>query len=165
MQYSVGVEYALHSLFYIIEVPHGKVVGIKELSALHGVSETYLSKIFTRLRKNGVVRSVSGVNGGYELSRSADQISFWDIIEAVEGSSYLFQCAEIRQNNILSKEDYAKEPPTCPCLIKTVMSAAEDEMRNYLRAKNLAWLKQEVYKDFSENKKEAIAQWVKNYYR
>ena len=51
MQFSVGVEYALHSLFYLLGLPQGKVIGIKELSALHGISETYLSKVFTRLRK------------------------------------------------------------------------------------------------------------------
>ena len=71
MQLSVGVEYALHSLFFLQGLPQGKVIGIKELSALHGISETYLSKVFTRLRKSGIVRSVPGVKGGYELARPA----------------------------------------------------------------------------------------------
>ena len=71
MQLSIGVEYALHSLFYLLGLPQGKVIGIKELSALHGISETYLSKVFTRLRKGGIVRSVPGVKGGYELARPA----------------------------------------------------------------------------------------------
>ena len=69
MQFSVGVEYALHSLFYMVELPQGKVIGIKELAAFNGISETYLSKVFTKLRKSGLVRSISGVKGGYELAR------------------------------------------------------------------------------------------------
>jgi len=163
MQFSIGVEYALHSLFYILDLPMGKVVGIKELSALHGISETYLSKVFTKLRKAGIVRSLSGVKGGYELARSPADITFWDVVEAVEGSSYIFQCAEIRQNNILLKcEDTPINTIQCPCLIKVVMSEAEDQMRNYLRTKSLKWLQTEVYKDFSENRKEAISQWLKN---
>ena len=163
MQFSIGVEYALHSLFYILDLPTGKVVGIKELSALHGISETYLSKVFTKLRKSGIVRSLSGVNGGYELARSPADITFWDVVEAVEGSSYIFQCAEIRQNNILfNSEDTPKNTTQCPCLIKVVMNEAEDQMRNYLMTKSLKWLQTEVYKDFSENKKEAISKWLKN---
>ena len=161
MQFSVGVEYALHSLFYLLGLPQGKVIGIKELSALHDISETYLSKVFTRLRKGGIVRSVPGVKGGYELARPASDISFWDIVEAVEGSAYIFQCAEIRQKNALFSNEYAHTTPTCPCLIKVVMSEAEDQMRNYLREKSLQWLMDQVTKDFSESKKQLITSWQK----
>ena len=160
MQFSVGVEYALHSLFYILDLPNGKVVGIKELSLLHQVSETYLSKVFTKLRKQGIVRSVTGVNGGYELARKPEDITFWDIVEAVEGSSYLFQCGEIRQKNRLFEDEYKEEGASeCPCLIKVVMWEAEDQMRKYLRNKDLRWLQKEVYKDFSKEKKEKIKGW------
>ena len=159
MQLSVGVEYALHSLFFLQGLPQGKVIGIKELSALHGISETYLSKVFTRLRKSGIVRSVPGVKGGYELARPASDISFWDIVEAVEGPAYIFQCAEIRQKNTLFGDDYVRTPPKCPCLIKVVMSEAEDQMRNYLRGKSLQWLMDQVKKGFSEEKMGLITSW------
>lgn len=159
MQLSVGVEYALHSLFYLQGLPQGKVIGIKELSALHGISETYLSKVFTRLRKSGIVRSVSGVKGGYELARPASDISFWDIVEAVEGAAYIFQCAEIRQKNALFGDEYTLNPPKCPCLIKVVMSEAEDQMRNYLRGKSLQWLMDQVKGGFSEQKLDLITNW------
>ncbi len=158
LQFSIGVEYAFHSLFYMVNLPQGVTIGIKELAKLNSISETYLSKIFTKLRKGGIVRSVPGVNGGYELSRLAKDISFWDIVESVEGSSSIFQCAEIRQNNIFSKgEDYSK---ACPCLIKVVMSEAEEQMRNYLREKSLEWLYKTVYGDMSEKKKDNVEDWL-----
>ncbi len=161
MQMSIGVEYAFHSLFYMIDTPPNSTIGIKELAELNGLSETYLSKIFTRLRKAGIVRSVQGVKGGYELSKKPEDITFWDIVEAIEGSSYLFQCAEIRQNNILLEkgETFSKD---CPCLIKVVMMDAENEMRNYLKKKSLYWLRTEVFKDFKDNKKESIKKWQVN---
>ncbi|WP_415237958.1 RrF2 family transcriptional regulator [Seleniivibrio woodruffii] len=144
MQFSVGVEYALHCLCYIGQE---RPVGVKELAAFQGISETYLSKMLTKLRKAGVVRSVSGVNGGYELTRPADEITFWDVVQAIEGSSPLFQCAEVRQNNIIVDKNnlpdaYCKEP----CLIKVVMLEAEDRMRDYLRSKTIGWLMGEVRK-------------------
>jgi len=64
MQFSVGVEYAFLSLFYMIDVPAGKTVGIRQIAELNKIGETYLSKIFTKLRKGGIVRSVPGGNGG-----------------------------------------------------------------------------------------------------
>jgi Rrf2 family protein len=158
VQFSVGVEYALHSLFYLVELPSKKIIAIKDLANLNGLTETYLSKIFTKLRKAGIVRSVPGVNGGYELAKSAEYISFWDVIEAVEGSSSFFQCAEIRKNNIFVK-DPSVFSAKCPCLIKVVMSEAEEEMRNHLRKKSLAWLHSSVYKEYSEKKKRSISDW------
>ena len=159
MQLGKGVEYALHSLFYMVDMPVGTTIGIKDLAELNKLSETYLSKIFTKLRKSGIVRSSQGAKGGYELAKRAESISFWDIIEAVEGSSYMFQCAEIRQANILADETDAQNCDK-PCLIKVVMQEAEDQMRIYLSGKSLAWLKDSVYKDFSDKKKEAIKKWV-----
>lgn len=160
MQFGVGIEYALHSLFYMIEIPQGKTIGIKELAYLNSISETYLSKVFTKLRKNGIVSSVSGVSGGYKLAKEPEEISFWDIVEAVEGNSYSFQCMEVRQNNILSKP--GEFSSTCPCLIKVVMNDAEEQMRNYLRGKSLRWLFEEVSKDFSKERKEKISQWIQD---
>lgn len=159
MQLGKGVEYALHSLFYMIDMPVGTTIGIKELAELNKLSETYLSKIFTKLRKSGIVRSTQGAKGGYELAERAENISFWDIIEAIEGSSYMFQCAEIRQANILADKTDARNCDK-PCLIKVVMQEAEDQMRIYLAGKTLAWLKDAVYKDFSNNKKENIKKWI-----
>ena len=127
MQFSVGVEYAFHSLFYLAGLPRGKVVGIKELAQFNRLTETYLSKIFTKLRKGGIVRSVPGAQGGYELARDPEGISFWDVIEAIEGPSHFFQCAEIRRNNVLV-EDPSCYKDSCPCLIKVVISEGEEKM-------------------------------------
>jgi Rrf2 family protein len=158
MQFSVGVEYAFHSLFYLVGLPRGKVVGIKELAQFNRLTETYLSKTFTKLQKAGLVRSSPGTKGGYELARDAESISFWDIIEAVEGPSSLFQCAEIRQDNVLV-EDPSVYSAKNPCLIKTVIAEGEERMRDYLRGKSLQWLHDTVSGDFSEDRKGAIAHW------
>lgn len=160
MQFSIGVEYAFHSLFYMVDLPEHKTVGIKEIARLNGITETYLSKIFAKLRKAGIVRSIAGVNGGYELARKADEISFWDIIEAIEGASYFFQCVEIRKKNIFV-DDPSIFTDKCPCLIKVAMQEAEDLMRNQLKTKTLRWLHEKVNKDFSTEKRRTIANWAK----
>ena len=145
MQFSVGVEYGLHCLLYMVDLPKGKTIGIKELAKFQGVSESYLSKVFTKLKKYGVIRSIPGVKGGYELAKDPHKISFWHVVEAIEGSSSMFQCAEIRQNSILLDKDNLPDSYTkCPCLIKVVMNEAEEQMKNYLSNKTIGWLHGEV---------------------
>ncbi len=159
MQFSIGVEYAFHSLFYMVDLPEHKTIGIKDIAKLHGITETYLSKIFSKLRKAGIVRSIAGVNGGYELATAPENISFWDIIEAIEGTSRLFRCIEIRKKNIFVN-DPSIFTDKCPCLIKVVIQEAEDLMRNQLKMKSLRWLHDQVHKDFSVEKRKAIADWL-----
>jgi Rrf2 family protein len=160
MQFSIGVEYAFHSLFYMVDLPEQKTIGIKEIAKLNRITVSYLSKVFTKLRKAGIVRSIAGVNGGYELARREEDISFWDIIEAIEGTSSFFKCVEIRKKNIFV-DDPSIYTNKCPCLIKVVIQEAEELMRNQLRKKSLRWLYEQVNKDFSTEKKKAIADWFK----
>jgi Rrf2 family protein len=160
MQFSVGIEYAFHSLFYLVNLPEQRTIGIREIAKLHGITETYLSKVFAKLRKAGIVRSIAGVKGGYQLAKRAEDVSFWDIIEAIEGTSHLFRCAEIRKKNIFVT-DPRIYTDKCPCLIKVVVQEAEELMRDKLRKKSLRWLYEQVYKDFSAEKKKAIAGWLK----
>jgi len=159
MQFSVGVEYAFHSLFYLVDLPKGKIVGIRQIAELNAITETYLSKVFTKLSKAGIVRAVPGVKGGYELARSAEDISFWEVIEAVEGPSFFFQCAEIRKKNIFV-DDPSLFTDKCPCLIKVVIHEAEQQFRENLGAKSLRWLYDRVSGDFDQAKKTAISDWM-----
>lgn len=161
MQFSIGVEYAFHSLFYMVDLPEHKTIGIKKLAKLNGITESYLSKIFAKLRKAGIVRSIVGVNGGYELAKGPEAVSFWDVIEAIEGSSCFFQCAEIRKKNIFV-DDPSVFNDKCPCLIKVVIQEAEELMRNRLRTKSLLWLYENVHKDFSAEKKTAMTKWLED---
>ncbi|MGG4491233.1 RrF2 family transcriptional regulator [Metabacillus idriensis] len=146
MQYSVGVEYGLHCLVYLIDIPPDSSIGIKELSDFQGISETYLSKIFGKLAKAGIVSSVPGVKGGYRLAKSPEEISFWDVVKAVEGKKPIFQCKNIINNGYLyrDKECSACSSGTSSCTINLVMLEAEESMRNFLRKKTLSWLNEEL---------------------
>lgn len=142
MQYSVGVEYALHCLVYLIDVPSKKSVGIKDLAEFQGLSETFLSKVFGKLSKAGIVSSVPGVKGGYKLAKKPVDISFWDVVEAVEGPNPIFQCKNIKDNGYLYREGCCSAPSSCT--INLVMLEAEEKMRDYLRSKTLSWLNEEL---------------------
>lgn len=144
----------------MVELPENKTIGIKEIAKLNGISDTYLSKVFAKLTKAGLIRSIPGVKGGYILAKKAEDISFWSIIEAVEGSSSFFRCAELRKKNVFV-DDPTIFSDKCPCLIKVVIHEAEELMRNQLRTRSLQWLYESVCTGFSVEKKNAIAVWLK----
>ncbi|NDY96566.1 SUF system Fe-S cluster assembly regulator [Wenzhouxiangella limi] len=51
------------------------------------------AKVLKTLAKSGLVRSVRGVNGGYQLVRSPDQTSVAAIVRAMEGPIALTECS------------------------------------------------------------------------
>ena len=160
MNFSVGLEYALHCLLYMVDLPAGYSVCVRELAHYQGVSETYLAKFFTKLRKAGIVKAAPGVNGGYELALAPQDITFWPVVEAIEGKTPLFQCDEIRQRELLLDQDNLPDAYTkCPCLIHTVMNEAEDRMRQYLNEKTLAWLHGQTMTKIPQDHRKAMQDW------
>jgi Rrf2 family protein len=154
MAYSVGVEYSLHSLVYLIDNPTNTTFGIKELAEFQGISETYLSKIFGKLSKSGIVHSVPGVKGGYRLAKAPEFISFWDVVEAVEGSKPIFQCKNVSSKSILRRKENTEcmdcDSANPTCIINISMLRAEEKMRQELRSKTLKWLDNELNKHLSQ---------------
>jgi len=51
------------------------------------------AKVLKTLAKSGLVRSVRGVNGGYQLVRSPDSTSVAAIVRAMEGPIALTECS------------------------------------------------------------------------
>lgn len=162
LQYSVGVEYALHCLTYLIDVPKGSSIGIKDIATYQGISETYLSKIFTKLAKSDIVRSMPGVKGGYQLARHPENISFLDVIHAIEGSTPLFRCTNIREKCVLLQDKDTPEYITCtPCTIHVVMLEAEQQAHRYLQTKSLVWLHQTLKEKLPPQRQEDTVNWFR----
>ncbi|MCU6797553.1 Rrf2 family transcriptional regulator [Paenibacillus sp. WQ 127069] len=152
MQYSKSTDYALHALIHLGHSDRRNHVGIKELSVTLGVSESYLSKIMSKLRQDGIVRAVPGVNGGYELARPADQITFFDVIQVIEGRQQLFECSNSnsQQHRLLAEAGDVLLEHECPkksgCLVEKVMDGAEQHLHQYLREHSIQSVMDEAFK-------------------
>lgn len=123
MKYSKATNYALHTMLFLSQVPLDKPIGVQQLAEQQQVSPTYLSKILTKLAKAGMIESTSGLKGGYRLKRNWEDISFLDIIQAIEGTASLFDC------------DLNHGPG---CLIEQVMVEAENKIENFLREQKIS---------------------------
>lgn len=63
---------------------HG-LVQIKEIVEKRSISKNYLEQIFNRLKKHGIIKSVRGNSGGYELASHPSEITLYTILIALEG--------------------------------------------------------------------------------
>lgn len=140
MKYSKSTDYALHALIHLAHSEHrSNNIGIKELSKILGVSESYLSKIMSKLRQDGIVRAVPGMNGGYELARTAEKITFLEVIQAIEGRQEMFVCSNLnsQQHRLLAEKkgdtQIQNDSNNDVCLVKKIMDGAEQHLHQYLR--------------------------------
>jgi Rrf2 family transcriptional regulator, iron-sulfur cluster assembly transcription factor len=70
----------------------GGPVTLAEISERQKISLSYLEQLFGKLRRNGLVSSVRGPGGGYNLARKPDEVSVADIILAVDEPIDATQC-------------------------------------------------------------------------
>ncbi|MFD1678022.1 RrF2 family transcriptional regulator [Alicyclobacillus fodiniaquatilis] len=136
MEFSQGTGYALHALTLLAKAQKGESTGIRNLASFLGVSESYLSKIMTKLKKGGIVRSSPGVSGGYELARPANEITFLDVIEVTEGRNHLYDCANFKENRHAlfqgHHNDKAQSPRGNGCIIQQILHGAEETLNTWL---------------------------------
>ena len=67
-------------------------VTLADISQCQGISLSYLEQLFSKLRKQGLVKGVRGPGGGYQLAKSANQISVADIIQSVDEKLDMTKC-------------------------------------------------------------------------
>lgn len=65
---------------------HGleRPIPLSEVAQRQDLSVAYLEQLFAKLRKGGLVRSVRGPGGGYQLAHAADETFISDIVLAVD---------------------------------------------------------------------------------
>lgn len=93
MQVSRKVDYALRAVIHLAnEESLDRACSVAEIANRERIPRGFLEKIVQQLIHKGIVKSRRGANGGCVLGRSADQVTFRDVIEAVEGPISLNVC-------------------------------------------------------------------------
>lgn len=67
-------------------------VSLAEISERQDISLSYLEQLFSKLRRSGLVVSMRGPGGGYQLNGSPADIAIADIIAAVDESVDATRC-------------------------------------------------------------------------
>lgn len=89
MRISSKGRYALVSMMDMAQsFDSGKFTTVISIAEKYGISKIYLEQVFSLLKRGGLVISVKGAQGGYQLSRSPEQISVYDILFAIESTLF-----------------------------------------------------------------------------
>ena len=92
MQVSRKVDYALRAAIYLAYQSDRRPCSVSEIAACEGIPKKFLEKIIQDLIHHGLVRSTRGAQGGYALARPPEQVTFKQVIEAIEGPVSLNVC-------------------------------------------------------------------------
>ncbi len=94
LQISRKIDYALRAMIHLARQPKERVVPLLEVAEQAQLPRDFLAKILKVLTARGLVRSVRGAHGGYQLGRPPREISFLEMIEAAEGPVQLNVCLD-----------------------------------------------------------------------
>jgi Rrf2 family protein len=82
---SAKADYAVRAAIALAAAPDGQLVKGEAISEAQQIPLRFLENILGELRHHGIVQSRRGAEGGYRLSRPADDVTIAEIIRAVEG--------------------------------------------------------------------------------
>ena len=84
--------YAVMALADLAKFNSQNPVSLRDISLRQGISLDYLEQIFSKLKKNNIVKSIRGTNGGYILTKNPDQIKLANIFHAVDEKIKTVKC-------------------------------------------------------------------------
>ena len=84
--------YAVMALADIASFNMQNPVSLRDISLRQNISLVYLEQIFSKLKKNNIVKSIRGTNGGYVLTKDPEQIKLSNIFSAVGEKVKTLQC-------------------------------------------------------------------------
>jgi Rrf2 family iron-sulfur cluster assembly transcriptional regulator len=102
-------------------------VTLAEIAKRQGISLSYLEQLFARLRRNGLVDSVRGPGGGYNLAHDPAKISVADIVVAINENIDARRCGG--KANCHGDER---------CLTHELWEELSDRIHGFLRSISLA---------------------------
>ena len=84
--------YAVMALADMASFDRQNPISLRDISLRQNISLVYLEQIFSKLKKNNIVKSVRGTNGGYILAKTPEQIKLLNIFSAVDEKVKTIQC-------------------------------------------------------------------------
>src|SRR5262245_13244731 len=87
MKVSAKAEYAcLATLELAVNHGSGLPLRVKEIAEAHAIPQRFLVQILLQLKGAGLVASLRGAAGGYQLARAPEQIRLADVINIIDRS-------------------------------------------------------------------------------
>jgi len=102
-----------------------------ELSTILSVSDSYLKKILRKLVLADIITSQPGKDGGFQLTRSVEEISIYDVYCALEGQECELKTSGIGERIFVYGKDYFQEEEKVVSVFERANEAFLDELRKF----------------------------------
>ena len=124
-------------------------IPLKTIAERQNLSDPYLEQLMAVLRRDGLVSSVRGAQGGYMLSRHPSKISVGDILRSLEGPLAPAECVLDDQDKECIKADY--------CVTRILWEKIRDSINNVIDSISLQDMVDDyerIAKDFTKEERE-----------
>ena len=121
--------YAVMALADMASFDKQNPVSLRDISLRQNISLVYLEQIFSKLKKNNIVKSIRGTNGGYILTKDPGQIKLSNIFSAVDEKVKTLQCKRESKKGCNGK--------LTKCITHNLWDDLEIHINNFFEKKNL----------------------------
>ncbi|HZJ99229.1 MAG TPA: Rrf2 family transcriptional regulator [Tissierellaceae bacterium] len=136
MKISTKGRYGLMAMFELA-LEYGKgPTPLNIIAEEQGLSESYLEQLFSTLRKDGLINSVRGAQGGYMLSDEPAKITVGQILRSLEGDMAVANCVGDTPTRDCSKLE--------GCATKLVLAKIKDSIDEVIDNISLADMIEEI---------------------
>ena len=129
MKLNTRVRYAVMALADMAKFDKQNPISLRDISLRQNISLVYLEQIFSKLKKNNIVKSIRGTNGGYILAKDPEQIKLSNIFSAVEEKIKTKQCKKESKKGCNGK--------STKCITHYLWDELEIHINNFFDKKNL----------------------------
>jgi Rrf2 family protein len=109
MNFTAKEDYGIRAVLDIALQKQNAPVQAREIATRQSIPEQFLEQVLSVLRRAGVIRSIRGAAGGYDLAKPAGQTTIGEIIRALSGPLVPVQC--------VNEDDLARCPSQDLCSV------------------------------------------------
>lgn len=92
MRITQEADYGFRVVFYLSRLGYGKRVEAKTISQDENIPLRFLLKLLRKLTQSEIIKSYRGVNGGYALNQTPENITLKSVLESIDGPIHLNRC-------------------------------------------------------------------------
>ena len=132
--------YAVMALVDLARFDSINPVSLRDISLRQGISLDYLEQIFSKLKRNNIVKSIRGTQGGYILNKNPNDIKLTNIFYAVDEKVKTVQCKKDSKKGCNGK--------ATKCITHDLWDELETHINSFFEKKSL----EDLIKNQKENR-------------
>jgi len=107
---SKKADYGLIAVKHLAMHRNEHACSANEIADEYGISTTLMAKVLQKLARQNLVAAKHGSSGGYQLSKTPDQISALEVITAIDGPVLITSCVTSHGNCDATSKCSVREP-------------------------------------------------------